>query len=122
MGNELGMEDGRRVVHLRRGAANWLKVKLRRTSQPTNSKFRSSNPHAASCFTPVDEQFIEPTSKTKTGANKRKAAALPDSVGAAAWQIIHAAADASEGDLLKILQFVESVFGVLRRMAAPGVP
>jgi hypothetical protein len=50
------------------------------------------------------------------------AAALPDSVGAAAWQIIHAAADASEGDLLKILQCVESVFGVLRRMAAPGVP
>ena len=47
------------------------------------------------------------------------AAALP---GAAAWQIIHAAADASEGDLLKILQCVESVFGVLRRMAAPGVP
>ena len=50
------------------------------------------------------------------------AAALPDSVGAAAWQIIHAAADASEGDLLKILQCVESVFGVFRRMAAPGVP
>ena len=49
-----------------------LKVKLRRLSQPTNSKFRSSNPHAASCFTPVDEQFIEPTSKTKTGAKKRK--------------------------------------------------
>ena len=47
-------------------------MKLRRLSQPTNSKFRSSNPHAASCFTPVDEQFIEPTSKTKTGAKKRK--------------------------------------------------
>jgi hypothetical protein len=54
------------------------------------------------------------------------AAAMPESVRAAAlyaaWQIVHAAADASEGDLLKTLQCVKSVQSVLRRMAARGVP
>jgi hypothetical protein len=45
MGNELGMEDGRRVVHLRRGAANWnvcnywldKNVKLIKLPEITNS-------------------------------------------------------------------------------------
>ena len=31
-----------------------LKVKVRRMSRPTHSKFRRSNPHAASYFTTVD--------------------------------------------------------------------
>jgi hypothetical protein len=50
------------------------------------------------------------------------AAAMPDSVCAAAWQIVLAGANASERDLVQILLCVELVQGVLQRMAAREFP